>query len=540
MNISKRSPTKTPKPPPKKRPLAEVLAAVRKKAMARQAVFTEAVWKDPNGQRVRCAKIHEIESDFLDRARARGVPAVLLAPYGTGKTEGGLAYCLRLLSEQPSMRLGIVCDKDEHGIDRAQVLLRYVEGDEDYRRLFPEIEVDHGQRGRRTLYKFRLKQTKGKDAAVEASGIFASGTGSRKDVFFFDDVVTKQNAINEPAQRPRVKNAFFGTWLSRLEPGSWWFYIGTTYHADDLTTALRESPDFAVLVIGVAEDFKNYEAEEHWPDSPRDAEGKPIPTKYSIPLWEPKWSEVNYRKRFAEMAASGDTLEWMTGYRNLVVDPTKAAFKEFWFRRTFVIKPRPADYAFRVIFGDPATTTKKRSDYYAGWVLGWDPELNAAVALDGWYVKQGLTDRVRTYLDRVEKWKPHRCGIEGRHEVSFADRIEEVALDEQMGVKLIRLNREIDKDARIGALAPVLENQRILVDGRLFPWIIPEAQLWPAAKHDDALDSLEGAWSLMRSWLRRGRNVPKTFDLSGQAAVSTGSRAFPPVRKSASEEFFGW
>ena len=461
----------------------------------------------------------------------------------THNTEGGLSYCLRLLSEKPDTRLGIVCDKDEHAIDRAQTLLRYIEADEDYQRLFPEIAVDHGQRGRRTLYKFRLKQTKGKDAAVEASGIFASGTGSRKDVFFFDDVVTKQNAINEPAQRPRIKQSFFGTWLSRLEPGSWWFYIGTTYHADDLTTALRESPDFAVLVIGVSEDFKCYEVEERWPDSPKDAEGRPVAQKYTIPLWEPKWSEINYRKRYAEMAASGDTLEWMTGYRNLVVDPSKASFKEFWFHRKFEIKQAPKDYAFRVMFADPATTTKKRSDYYAGWVLGWDPQLNAAVAIDGWYVKEGLSQRVETYLSRVERWAPHRCGIEGRHEISFSERIEEVALDKQLGMKLLRLDREIDKDARIGALAPVLEAGRILVDASKFPWIVPEAQLWPNAKHDDALDCLEGAWQLIRAWLRRGHRVPKTFDLSGQYAIDARSPSrphFPPVRKTASEECFGW
>jgi phage terminase large subunit-like protein len=494
------------------------------------------VWKDPSGRNVEVAKIHEIESDFLDRARAAGVPAVLLAPYGTGKTEGGLAYCLRLISEDPTRRLGIVCDKDEHGVDRAQVLLRYIEADEDYRSLFPEIEIDHGQRGRRTLYKFRLKQTKGKDAAVEAAGVFASGTGSRKDIFFFDDVVTKQNAINEPGQRARVKQAFFGTWLSRLEPdNSWWFYIGTTYHADDLTTALRESKDFAVMVIGVAEDFKCYEVEERWP-------GKE-PYTYTIPLWEPKWSEANYRKRYAEMAASGDTLEWMTGYRNMVVDPAQASFKEAWFRRDYgPVSDKPSDYAFRVIFADPATTTKKRSDFYAGWVLGWDPRRNCAVALDGWYKKQGLSDRVKTYLERVEKWAPHRCGIEGRHEISFGERIEEVALDEQMGVRLIKLDREIDKDARIGALAPVLEAGRIVVDGRRFPWVIPEAQLWPNAKHDDALDALEGAWQLIRKWLKRRQRVPMTFDLDGQHARTPGQshdRFFPaPIRKTPSEELF--
>lgn len=540
--------TPSPKPPPRPKSqesLPSLLARVRARALKRQAVFTEAIWKDPSGNPVKCAKIHEVESDFLDRARAAGIPAVLLAPYGTGKTEGGLAYCLRLLDEDPSLRLGIVCDKDEHAVDRAQVLLRYIETDEDHLALFPEVVVDHGQRGRRTLYKFRLKQTRGKDAAVEASGIFASGTGSRKDIFFFDDVVTKQNAINEPAQRDRIKQAFFGTWLSRREPeNSWWFYIGTTYHAADLTTALRESKDFAVMVIGVAENFKHYEVEERWP-------GKE-PAEYTIPLWEPKWCEANLRKRYAEMSASGDTVEWMTGYRNLVIDPSRASFKEAWFRRAyhpvanpqgFKVSLRPSDYAYRVIFADPATTQNKRSDFYAGWVLGWDPKLNAAVVLDGWYVKQALTERVKTYLDCVEKWAPHKCGIEGRHEISFGERIEEVALDQQMGVKLVKLDREIDKDARIGALAPVMERGRVLVDADKYPWIVPEAQLWPNAKHDDALDALEGAWTLMRKWLRRGHRIPKTFDLDAQYARTPGlsrEREFAPVpsRRTAGEELF--
>jgi len=490
------------------------------------------VWKDQSGEPVNCARIHEVEGDFLDRARKRGIPAVLLAPYGTGKTEGGLAYCLRLLAEDPSRRIGIVCDKDEHGIDRTQVLLRYIEADEDFRDLFPEIQIDHGQRGRRTLYKFRLKQTKGKDAAVESSGVFASGTGSRKDIFFFDDVVTKQNAINEPAQRDRIIKAFFGTWLSRREPdnNSWWFYIGTTYHAADLTSKLRESKDFAVMVIGVAEDFKSYEIKETWPGEE--------PVEYNIPLWEPKWSEKNYRARYAEMAASGDTVEWMTGYRNLVIDPEKATYKTSWFRREFKVSEAPRDYEYRVIFADPATTQKKRSDYYAGWVLGWDPKLRAAVALDGWYVKQGLTERVKTYLSRVERWAPHKCGIEGRHEMSMADRIEEVALEEHMPIRLLRLDREIDKDARVGSLAPVVEAGRILVDGRKFPWVFAEAESWPNAVHDDALDALEGAWTMMRKWLKRKTKIPASFDLDGQSAGRPSVFSIAPTRLTPAEDLF--
>lgn len=543
-------PSPTPKSvgmaPPRLRSEAELLKTVRDKALKSQRVFSEAIWKDKSGKPVSVAKVHDAMYEFLDRARAKGIPAVLLAPFGHGKTETGLAYILRLLSAEPTLRIGIVCDKDEHGIERSTTLLRYIEGDEDYRALFPEIEIDHGQRGRRTLYKFRLKQTKGKDAAVEASGVFASGTGSRKDVFFFDDVVTKQNAVNEPAQRDRVKNAFFGTWMSRLEPDgdSWAFYIGTTYHAADLTTALRESKDFAVMVIGVAEDFKKYDVEEWWPGGEVNKDGSKKWTEYTLPLWEPKWCEVNLRKRYAMMAASGETTEWMTGYRNMVIDPALASFKEVWFRKVFTIHESPRKYTHRVLFADPATTTKKRSDFYAGWVLGWDPELNAAVALDGWYEKQGLTARVKTYLDRAEKWVPHRCGIEGRHEISFGERIEEVSDEQMASIRLYRLDREIDKEARIGSIAPVLDSGRILVDGARFPWIVPEAKLWPNAKHDDALDALEGAWELMRKWLKRRNRVPMGFDLEGQMAripgVRTAARNFPDlaIRKTPSEELF--
>lgn len=530
--------SKPPSPKTPRKTLAQVASAARAKALASPKAFSEMVWRDNAGKPVHLSRLHEAEFEFLERARAANVPAVLLAPYGSGKTEGAGSYILRLISKDPTLRVGVVCDKDEHSIDRVQMLLRYIEDSPAYRAMFPEIVVESGGRGRRTLFKFRLAQAKGKDASVEGTGVFSSPTGGRKDLLWFDDVVTKQNAINEPAQRDRIKKAFFGGWLSRLEPdGSWWFYIGTTYHADDLTSALRGTKDeparFAVMVIGVSEDFKSYDVEEKWPGQE--------PVTYSIPLWEPKWSEANYRKRFEEMCAIGDQSEWLTGYRNIVTDPATAAFKERWFRREFTVSQRPSDYPFRVIFADPATTTKKRSDYYSGWVLGWDPKLRAAVALDGWYKKQGLTDRVRTYLSLVEKWAPHRCGIEGRHEVSMAERIEEVALEEHMGVRLLRLDREMDKDARIGAIAPLLEAGRILVDGQRFPWIVTEAALFPNAKHDDALDALEGAWHLVRAWLRRGRRAPGLFPLDSQGAPGArASRVFEaPVRKTAAEQVFG-
>lgn len=492
--------------------LSDLTWAVRQLVLQDHSTFMELIWKDKKGRRVKNAEVHKIMGRFLDRAREAGVPALVLAPMGLGKSEQGQAYMLRMLAEDPTLLGGIICDKDDHAAQRVSLIRRYIEQDKDFRRLFPEVALAPTPQ---TQYVFRLtSNTFAKDESVEGAGILTSGTGTRKSFLFFDDIVTARNAISNPADRPRVIAAYEQTWIGRLVPGSWHYCIATLYHAADLWHRLMErvaqngNTVYAVLRIGVSDDFKHYDVEESWP-----GEAKKV---YTAPLWEGVWDEAAYRNKYNELVFEGDTSAWFTGYRNIIIDPSNSVFRKEMFDRPEHIRPRN-EYPVVVMYADPASSMSDEADNYAGWVIGFDPLLKAGVVLDGWYDRgKPLSDRVDRFLAMYEAWEPSIVAVEGRHEVSFAQRIQEVAAERGLSFRLRKILQNRQKEERIAGLQPLLERGVIRVNGARYPYIVREALAFPKGRHDDALDALEGAWSLLRAWMRARGGVPTSFNLTGQ------------------------
>lgn len=507
----------------------------------------ELVWKDDTGKPLLPSEIHRAEYAFLERAFDSGIPCVILAPMGSGKTttECGLGGWLQ--AKMPAKRFAIISDIVDHAEDRLAVLQQYTANDPDYRDLFPEVQLDRSKRGRRTLGKYRLSANPyAKDPTFSAHGVLASGTGNRSDVQLYDDLCTEQNSIARPADRERVKKTFFGGWRNRLHPGGWWTYIGTPYHQDDLTHALLASKSIAHLKIALdPETLDHYTVEEFWP-------GEEV-KEYTLPLWEPVWTKERYEQVRDEMAALGDLSKFYSAYCGLIIDPTKAAFVRKWFERNFVIHV-PKHYQLRVLYADPATAQDKAACYYAGVGLGYDTSVEKATVLTSWRVKTGLSERVGIYLDAYEEIHPHYAAIEGKHEGAFGERIEEVALERGIGLRLRRINHDSDKEARIASLVPLLQHEKILVDLERWPYFWKEASYWPMGKMD-ALDALEGAWAIVKTWLKQRAYIPTKFPVSRQygrrgmfqarrfedASPEQGARrrGFKPSHRELADHFFG-
>lgn len=503
--------------------LARVIAETRERALADPIYHFEKIWRDNKGRRVKCAEHHKVILRSLERGRLARIPVLVLAPMGCGKTEIGLGFSLRLMDIEPTTRLGIVGDMDDHAGQRVRVLKRYMEENEDHQRLFPDVSVSENRTS--TLKVFSTTANKyAKDESVEGAGVKSSGTGSRKDKIFFDDCVTEANAILNPADRPRVISGFRGTWLTRLEPDTgWWYYIGTVYAADDLTHVLMENPDIAVITMAVSEEFDCYEVTERWPGGET--------REYTLPLWEGKWDETAYRKKYVELVSGGEGSKWYSGYRNIVIDPNTAPFKREWFSRT-VLVPDWMKYKVRVMYADPASSQDKKADFYAGVVLGWDPQKKAAVVIHKWKVREPLTARIKRYLDVWEHFRPVDDGVEGKHELSFREALKREAADRGLSARCRAINHgpDSEKIARIGALSPLIEASKILFDGAVHPEFWDEAALFPRAKHDDLLDALEGAWQLLRKIIWRNLKIPRTFNPDAQAETEARTGRSPAYK----------
>lgn len=505
--------------------------------------------KDDEGAHVRLGTVHEKILDFKQEAYERKVKCLVLAPRGIGKTTLLVGEACWIHAKHPTHRVAIISDNEEHGIDRVTTVRHYLEKDKHFRWLFPEVKIDYSVRGRRTMAKLRLTANPyAKDPTLLGAGIIGGGTGTRMDEQLFDDLCTERNTILQPAEMERVKKAYFGTWRACLKPKTGWSsYIGTLYHENDLTHALKESKKVARLVIGLdPETFGHYNVEEWWP-------GWAEPKHYTLPLWDEDdnggpWSQEAYEDVKDEMAVLGEATKFFAAYCNLIIDPETASFRREWFKRSFVMKAYDK-YPYRTQYADPATTANKKSCFYAGVVLGWDSELKAGVVLEAWRTREPLTSKANRYLDVYEKVHPHVAAIEGQHEGSFADRVDEMALERGLGLKVKRpTHGQTDKEARIAALSPLIENGKILVDLERFPFFWKEASVFPAGRLD-ALDALEGAWSLMRRWVKGKTGVPTKFPVAqqGQGGKTEPHRyhfarrrgIVAPAGRSTADIFFG-
>lgn len=260
--------------------------------------FCEFVLKDEKGQHINQADIHREINWHIDECRKRKLNCGILAPFRHGKTEQVvIARTLQFLGENQNNRVFIVCNADDNAAARVESIGKYIDHDEDYHSVFPNVRAgDKTQWGRHKLVVKR--ESLSKDGSVEAWGITSSGTGAGCDFMIIDDPVDLRNAILNPAMRQQVKEAFKNVWSTRLAPNGFKIYIATSWHDDDLTSELRKNSEWCFLVIKVSDDFSKFDCESS------------LKGKFSIPLWD-QWPKEKLIARCREIG----TRAFNRGYR---------------------------------------------------------------------------------------------------------------------------------------------------------------------------------------------------------------------------------
>lgn len=164
---------------------------------------------------------------------------------------------LFLLGRNPSLRILIVCNSDENARKRVGSIKRYIEADEDCKAVFPDLKPKRG--GRWTEHAIDVEgKGAGIEPSLEAAGVNTSGTGSRKDVIIFDDVIDEDDANSEAVRTHRITQ-FEQVWFPRLEPNGFAIFICTAWHVQDLRAKLLTNPEWSSLVQSVTDDFTHIE-----------------------------------------------------------------------------------------------------------------------------------------------------------------------------------------------------------------------------------------------------------------------------------------
>jgi len=216
---------------------------------------------------------------------------------------------LQFIGENTNNRIFIVSNSDDNAKSRVSSIEKYIDQDKDYQQVFPQVKSANKEEWSR--HKLIVDRTsRSKDGSIEAWGITTSGMGSRCDFLIVDDPVDLRNAVLNPAFRPQVKECFYNVWMSRLAPEGFVIYIATVWHNDDLTSELLKNTGYSFLVIKVSEDYSCLECES------------PFKGKFTIPLWEEKWSKdrlISKRKDIGERAFN-------RGYRQMALSDEDRTF----------------------------------------------------------------------------------------------------------------------------------------------------------------------------------------------------------------------
>ena len=211
------------------------------------ATFVELCAKDAMGNPVVLAPIHRAWIWHIDYCWSRGKHALILAPFGSGKSALAVPLACFLVGQDVQERLKFVSNADDFAKQRVQACKLILESRE-YRDVFPHVKRGVQWSDSRLFVK---RVGNALDPTIHARGVMTKGVGGRADHIIFDDVCDQLNTESQ-ALRGRVKAFARGTWMSRLEkPKGLALMIATAWHPDDATMDFMQDPLWCTLVQAV-------------------------------------------------------------------------------------------------------------------------------------------------------------------------------------------------------------------------------------------------------------------------------------------------
>ncbi len=313
-------------------------------------------------------------------------------------------------------------------------------------------------------------------ALVAGGNYFAVGrggalTGRGADLLILDDLLKDRDDAASPTIRRQLKDWFTTTAFTRLAPDGRAIVIGTRWHQDDLIGWLQtEHRDQGWEVLSL----------------PALAEpGDPLGRAEGEALWPEKWSEASLAQTRAQMGSAA----FAALFQGRPAALEGEIFKREWFR---YYREAPALRAI-VISLDTAFKAKASADYSVAQVWG--------VADAGYYLLDQFRARVEfPELQRVAeqlhaKWKARAVLVEDK--ASGQSLIQ--ALQRSTRLPVIPVKVSTDKESRAHATTPLFEAGRVFLP-EAARWIhdfTEELSTFPAASHDDQVDSLTQALSYL-------------------------------------------
>ena len=435
---------------------------------------------------------HEILSMIQDEEAKK---VILLAPRGHAKSSLiTFVWVLYCVCYQLHSFIIIVSDSHKKACQFLDRIKREIEGNKFLSEVFDlscgtpwssgEIVVNSGEAGKRIR-------------------ILARGTGqslrgfvddTRPSLIILDDIETDENCAT-PERREKIRDWFFGQVLPALDPYiGRLIFVGTMIHEDALLARLYFDPPKNWI-------SKRYQAILE--------DGKHV-------LWPERFTLEMLLQTKDEFVRQGMMHKFYTEYQN---DPASSEYKSF--KKEFLRYYDP----FRL----PSNLRHyMATDFGASMESGADYSVILVGAVDDTgniYIREYVRERmvpsevISTMLSLYDKYQCIEAGIEtnGPQKIYYY-MIDEACRNKNNPMRLHKLDQRMDKEQRIMALQPKIENGQFFILPTMSD-LVDELMSFPRGRHDDVIDA---ASNLMIVLTKNHATAPRRKDMMPMSSLDSG------------------
>jgi predicted phage terminase large subunit-like protein len=390
------------------------------------------------------------------------------------------------------------CEPPRHG--KSTLMSQYFVGH--YLGLYPERDVilisygqdladDMGRRVRNLLSDprhmeiFPASRLRDDSASMRRFDLTAGGsfyavgrggpiTGRGADLLVIDDPLKDREEAFSPTIRRSMKEFFRTVAFPRLHPTAAIVTAMTRWHEDDfIGWRLREHPEDGWRVLSF----------------PAIAEADESFRKAGEPLWPSRYS-LSMLKAIREAIGGA---AWASLYQQRPAASEGAVFKRDWFR---TYEAPPAKFKKIIQSWDCAFQTGRENDFSVGST--WGVTENEFYLLALWREKVEFPALKKQVASQADAWKPNEILIEKA--ASGQSLIQELRSSTRFPVRAVRVDS--DKRSRAEAVTALFEAGKVFIPtAASAPWVeeyVEEMCTFPAAKHDDSVDSTTQALNHLR------------------------------------------
>ena len=468
--------------------------------------------------------IHRLTQACIEEKR----DVLLSTPPDHGKTTHIIPHLIWRLTQDPSLKIGIVC-RNKELVEKHLVKIRKILISQFFKQAFPGVKPDvkrndvgHGEWSKSKLYMEGQKEP-----SLEAFTLLGRAEGHRLDLLWLDDTITAE-CLHSEAERVRCDSAIFDTWMNRLTANGSAIVTNNAWHRSDAIHKMKASDSFTTLWVA-------YEGTDTLRYSIRNRPKglhRSIPDDGILPLWA-QWPER--RLRLKQMA-NPSSYKRLFGGKTLTSEDCRFASHASWQRYDVDIQLK-YDQGAIVAFLDPAGGKSAAKGDFAALTILLCHHDKTADLLNCWVARDHPDRQIDTCLDAHEFWESvngrgiDRLCIEAlpKDEIWIKSMVAtRVKARRDAGrpwqVPIVFINPVEHKETRIEWIAGPIANgwlrfpsdmeDRMKEDspsGRSWRHLVDQLEDWPFGDHDDGPDSLSGAWKNRSFGFTAGGPSIKTY-----------------------------